>query len=189
MARRFQHEAATSSGPGALDALSPAALGELLQGLEPRMRAVALRYTRDPEVARDVVQTAFEKVLRHRDQFAGRAQPSTWIHRIVANEALMWLRGERRRARYASPAGPLDEIPIADDRPSARDLLEDHERRHQLERGLASLRHEERDVLVRCSLEGRSYEDYGRERGLHPDAVKSRAFRARRRLGRALAAG
>ena len=31
-------------------------LGEVLQGLEPRMRAVALRFTRDREAARDVVQ-------------------------------------------------------------------------------------------------------------------------------------
>jgi RNA polymerase sigma-70 factor (ECF subfamily) len=75
----------------------PERMGALLAELEPRMNAVALRYTRDPEVAGDVVQNACEKVLRHGSKFRGQSLVSTWIHRIVANEALMWLRSEGRR--------------------------------------------------------------------------------------------
>ena len=48
-------------------------------------------------------QNAFVKALRHREQFQGDAAPSTWIHRIVINEALMWLRSERRRRLYDGP--------------------------------------------------------------------------------------
>ncbi len=74
-------------------------LGALFRSLEPRLTAVALRITRDESTAQDVVQNAFEKALRHGHRFRGECLVSTWMHRIVANEALMWLRSERRRAR------------------------------------------------------------------------------------------
>jgi len=163
---------------------SPDALGALLAGLEPRMRAVALRFTRDPASAADVLQNAFEKVIRHRDRFRGEARFSTWVHRIVANEALMWLRSEKRRSETFVPAE--DDLHAIDPAPSPSARMAEREQRERIRRGLACLRDDEREVLTRCALEGSSYEEYGRSAGLHPAAVKSRAFRARRRLGIAL---
>lgn len=52
-----------------------------------------------PEAAADVVQNAFEKGLRDCEVFRGQARPSTWVHRIVVNEAFMGLRRESRGAR------------------------------------------------------------------------------------------
>jgi len=157
-------------------------LGALLETLRPRLVAVALRHVRDPDVAGDVVQGAFEKALRHRRQFRGQARVSTWVHRIVVNEALMWLRAERRRLRRA---GSLDEAPpeaLTDPAPDAAAGLARRQAARRLREGLAGLGADERDVLECCVLEGRSYAEYGAERGLHPAAAKSRAFRARRRL-------
>jgi len=160
----------------------PARLGALLVGLEPRLAAVALRYTRDPDAARDVVQNAFEKVLRHGQTFRGQARLSTWLHRIVANEALMWLRAQRRR-RDAVPASGGAELQAAVD--GAATPFESLALRQQLERLRASLRslpREERDVVRCCALGGLSYGEFAARFGVHPAAVKSRAFRARRRL-------
>jgi RNA polymerase sigma-70 factor (ECF subfamily) len=42
--------------------------------------------------AEDCVQEAFLHAWRHRDQFRGEAAPSTWLTRIVINEALQKLR-------------------------------------------------------------------------------------------------
>jgi RNA polymerase sigma-70 factor (ECF subfamily) len=157
-------------------------IGELLHGLEPRMRAVALRFTRDREAARDVVQSAFEKALRHRTQFAGRARFSTWVHRIVANEALMWIRSETRRGRGRDEDGRNAPREALDPSPSPYEVARRAEARARLHSGLAKLRPDERRVVVACHLEGQSYEEFAREEGQHPAAVKSRAFRARRRL-------
>ena len=162
-----------------------------LAALEPRMRAVALRVTRDPDVANDVVQSASEKIWRNRAQFRGEARLSTWAHRIVVNEALMWLRARKRRELRVplaphGPESPLAEE-IADDTPSVASRMERHEQIHRVRSGLARLSPDERDVLIHCALEGWSYERYGRDRGLGTAAVKSRAFRARRRLARLLA--
>lgn len=161
-------------------------LGALLQDLEPRLTAVALRFTRDPESARDVVQNAFEKVVRHCESFRGGSKPSTWMHRIVANEALMWLRSERRRAERSVALEEGDEVAIPDPMPDAPELLERARVGERVRRGLQALRPEERQVLERCTLDGRSYAQLSRETGVRPEALKSRAFRARRRLGEIL---
>jgi len=162
-------------------------IGEVLLGLEPRMRAVALRFTRDREAARDVVQSAYEKALRHRDQFAGRARFSTWLHRIVANEALMWLRTETRRGRGRHEPTGAACLDLPDPGESPYQSLRHTEERDRLHRGLAELAPDDRQVVVACHLEGLSYEDFARSKGQHPAAVKSRAFRARRRLAAVLA--
>jgi RNA polymerase sigma-70 factor (ECF subfamily) len=161
----------------------PERLGALLATLEPRLAAVALRFTRDPDAARDVVQNAFEKVLRHGEKFRGHARVSTWIHRIVANEALMWLRTQRRR-KETRPGSGLDDLPfaVASDAPTPAEAFERREQIDRLRSGLRELSHEERDVVRRCALDGQSYAAYAERAGLHPAAVKSRAFRARRHL-------
>ena len=160
----------------------PERLGALLAGLEPRLRAVALRITRNPEAARDAVQDAFEKVLRHGHRFAGRSRVSTWLHRIVANEALMWLRRQRRRAEIRADVDldALDQQP--DPGPCPAERASRRQTAAQLERGISALQREDRDIVLHCALAGESYADYGARIGVHPAAVKSRAFRARRRL-------
>jgi RNA polymerase sigma-70 factor (ECF subfamily) len=164
----------------------PVRMDALIRRLEPRLSAVALGVTRDPDAARDVVQNAFVKVLRHGDKFRGQARVSTWLHRIVTNEALMWRRSQSRRRE-----DPLDDHGeradgLASASRSPADLAEWRQQVERLREGLAALPREEREVLHGCALEGQTYSEYGRRHGLHPAAVKSRAFRARRRLAVAL---
>jgi RNA polymerase sigma-70 factor (ECF subfamily) len=161
----------------------PERLGALLERLEPRLRAVALRFTKDADTARDIVQSAFEKAIRHGAGFQGQSLVSTWMHRIVANEALMWLRSERRRAEVSSETGRGDEAAVADSAPGPAEDLDRRLRTARLREAIEQLCREEREVVLSCALAGLSYAEYGERTGTHPAAVKSRAFRARRRLG------
>ncbi|GAG33939.1 unnamed protein product, partial [marine sediment metagenome] len=61
----------------------PERMDALIRSLEPRLAAVALGVTKDPDAAQDVLQNAFEKVLRHGEKFRGQARVSTWLYRIV----------------------------------------------------------------------------------------------------------
>jgi RNA polymerase sigma-70 factor (ECF subfamily) len=160
-------------------------LGALLASLAPRLTAVALRLTRDPESAQDVVQNAFEKVLRNGARYRGTARVSTWIHRIVVNEALMWLRSQKRRSRVLTLDPPP--APAVDDALHPGDALDDARACARLRDELAKLPAEDRDVLERCAMAGLSYAEYAQRTGTHPAAVKSRAHRARRRLRSGLA--
>jgi RNA polymerase sigma-70 factor (ECF subfamily) len=162
-------------------------MGRMLLRLEPRLRAVARRLVRNPEAAADVVQNAFEKVIRSGHQFRGGAQPSTWVHRIVVNEALMWLRREKRHA--VARIGPQDWELVFCRAEDPEQEVQAREGRARLQRALARLAAEDRDVLTASALEERSYEAIGRESGLSAGTLKSRAFRARKRLAAELEAG
>src|SRR5262249_37636914 len=70
-----------------------------------RLLAVARRFVRNGEDARDVVQTAYLSAFRGLDTFEGGCQLSTWLHRIVVNAALMKLRSRRRK-----PETPIDDL-------------------------------------------------------------------------------
>ena len=160
----------------------PERMGALIRSLEPRLNAVALGVTKDPDAAQDVLQNAFEKVLRHGEKFRGQARVSTWLYRIVTNEALIWRRKQRRRRE--SPLDDRGEVPPTE-APTPRSPAEIAEWRQQVDRlrdALNRLPRAEHEVLRGCVLEGRSYAEYSDRAGLHPAAVKSRAFRARRRL-------
>jgi len=154
------------------------------------MLAVARRFASSGDAAEDIVQNAFEKAIRHLERFDGRSRLSTWLHRIVVNEALMWLRAEKRRhqrvvehaepelvamAASGSPASPATP-------PDALERLISHQRRKRIHLALATLASSDREVLEACALGGQSYDDYSRRTGIAAAAAKSRAFRARRRL-------
>ena len=148
------------------------------------MRSVARGIVRNTDAAEDVVQNAFEKALRGLEGFDGRARLSTWVHRIVVNESLMWLRSEsRRRKRFQleSESGIEPDRHADPEGDPSRPLFE-RERAGRLRAGLAALPPAERDVLEHCALAGESYEAYGRRSGIGSAAAKSRAFRARKRL-------
>lgn len=61
-----------------------------------RVYGAALRCTRDPDVAEDIVADSFEALLR--EARAGRLPdiPAAWLHRVARNLVVDW---SRRRAR------------------------------------------------------------------------------------------
>ncbi len=177
----FEGAAAGAAAPGRADGLADALAADT-----ERLRNVALRITHDAAAAADVVQSALEKALRNRAAFRGEAKPSTWLHRIVVNEALMWLRSESRRralsARFREAAG--FDLPEPSSQPL--DALLARERRESVQRALLSLQPEDLALIRHCALEGHGYASWALETGMHATAAKMRAFRARRTLRAAL---
>ena len=180
--RRNPLDAPKSGVAAALPLRDPAALGALFERERPKLQAVALRYTKDPENAADVVQNAFEKIVRNGHQFRGQSKLSTWIHRVVANEALMWLRSERRRRVRIADVEDPDRYAGADPAPGSEAIVVGRDELDRLYRALDQLDVKERRALSGCALDERSYAEWAADEGLHPAAVKSRVFRARGRL-------
>ena len=173
---------ATPNGAG--PALSRAELGQQLAELHPRLTSVARRFS--PDSADDIVQNAFEKAWLRFDQFDGRARLSTWMHRIVVNEALMWLRSERRRLRHQLDIATGAEL-MTPARPDPAEKLDQRRSDARVRAGIDALAPLDREVLKACVLDELPYEDYCERTGLGPAAAKSRAFRARQRLREVLA--
>ena len=69
------------------------------------MLAVARRILRDENDARDALQDGYLSAIRGIDRFRGDGSLRGWLHRIVANAALMKLRKRRRH-----PEESIDEL-------------------------------------------------------------------------------
>ena len=152
-----------------------------------KVYGLCLRMTGNVAEAEDCAQDAFIQAWNKLDRFRGDSAFATWLHRIVVNEALMWLRSERRRP-FRNAAAQGAELALADPRPDPSEHVSQRQQRRLLGDAICALPPPERDVLVCCGLEGVPYAEYGARTGTHPAAVKSRAFRARRRLGARVAA-
>lgn len=156
-------------------------LGKAYQEYQPRLMALGLRMLRNESDAEDVVHSGFEKALKNRHQFRGDAKISTWLHRIVANEALMFLRSKRRHPTDSEDLLEQHhlqlEVPVTADQELSR-----FEESALLQRAMRRLSTEDFQILERCGLRDESYAAFGKSMHLHPAAVKTRAFRARRKL-------
>lgn len=67
------------------------------------MHRLATRLTGSDAAAQDVVQEAWIKAHKNLAKFDGRAQFSTWIHRITVNTALDLMRKNKSRERFEVP--------------------------------------------------------------------------------------
>lgn len=90
---------------GAERELDFAALVELEQAALLR---VATRLLRDPDEARDLVQTAFADAFEHRDAMRDPSAAGAWLRRIVVRRALNHLRRRRVWRRVRELLGARD---------------------------------------------------------------------------------
>ena len=158
------------------------------------VRSVAMKYVRDEQDAEDVTQDAMLLAHRHRDSFRGESRYSTWLYRVTATAALMFLRRQRRLAREipASATAPdEDGTPLLERRAAATDLRAEVIARADMavvSRAVAALGAKYPAVFWRRYGEGRTETEIARELGISVAAVKTRAFRGRQAALRAAGA-
>ncbi len=73
-----------------------------------RLFRIARTILKDDAAAEDALQDAYVRAYGHMDTFRGEAELSTWLTRIVINEALMALR-KRKRERTVVPFAPAND--------------------------------------------------------------------------------
>jgi RNA polymerase sigma-70 factor, ECF subfamily len=144
--------------------------------------------------AEDAVQTAYLRAFAAIETFEGRSSLSTWLTRIVINEALGRKRAaKRRRAQLdGSSVTVLDDYREKLMRGSTSGTSPETEVariqvRRLLEEAIAALPAGFRLVFVLREIEGMTVEATAEALGLKPATVKTRFLRARRRLQDALA--
>jgi RNA polymerase sigma-70 factor (ECF subfamily) len=159
-----------------------------------RLFRAAWSILKNRDEAEDAVQAAYMRAFAAIGTFEGRSSLSTWLTRIVINEALGRARSEkRRRARLdSSSVVHLDEYReklmrgstsvAAPDAALAREQV-----RGLLEKAIADLPTGFRQVFVLREVEGLSVDETAEALDILPATVKTRLLRARRRLQEALA--
>jgi RNA polymerase sigma-70 factor (ECF subfamily) len=151
------------------------------------VRSIAMKYVHNEQDAEDVTQDAMLLAHRHRDAFRGDSRYSTWLYRVTATAALMFLRKQRRLSREipASGTGRIDEedgTSWLDRVASPNDLRAEVIARADLgvvADAVAHLGAKYPAVFWKRYGEGRTETEIAKEMGVSVAAVKTRAFRAR----------
>ena len=155
---------------------------KLVAAHEKGVYNLALRMLGNEQDALDASQEAFFRAWRALDSFRGDSRLSVWLYRVTSNVCLDMLRraGRLREEPLADEEGY--ELPLPDESADPQRLLEQKERTRALEEALAQLEPAFRQALTLREINGLTYEEIAQVTGLESGTVKSRIFRARRKL-------
>lgn len=158
----------------------------LVTAYERNVYNLALRMTGNSEDAADMSQEAFLKAYNSLQSFRGESKFSVWLYRIVSNVCLDFLRRKSRRQAVSlsmeDEGGEEVQLELPDESQSPETLLERSMTREAVRRGLEALPAEQRQILLLREIQGLSYDEIALALELETGTVKSRIFRARKRL-------
>ncbi len=147
---------------------------------------LALRMVGNEDDAFDMSQEAFIKAYNSIANFRGDSRFSVWLYRLTTNVCLDFLRSERRKSHssltYMGDEDEDKELEIPDERFSPESLAEKKELREAVNRGLRQLPPDYRSILLLREIDGLSYDEIALALALEAGTVKSRIFRARKKL-------
>lgn len=161
-----------------------AACAECIERHSPGVYRLALRLTRNPVEAEDVVQETFLNAFKAIGSFEGRSELGTWLYRITYNAAM----GRLRRKRFDTVdvdvvTAPGESLPVPQQLFDWCCLPEKDfhtaEARAQMEAAITELPEKLRVVFVMRELEGLSTQETADALGISLEVVKTRLHRAR----------
>ncbi len=150
---------------------------------------------KDSGEAEDAVQSGYLKAFAAIESFEGRSKLSTWLTRIVINEALTRRRSARRRAALngqddadRADSGRADDARYPGGQPSPEHHVANVQLQKALEQALDRLPDIYRIVFMLREIEGMTVDETAVALNVLPATVKTRFFRARQMLQAQLAA-
>jgi len=156
-----------------------------------QLYAAALRYTKNPHDAQDLVQDTYAKAFTSFHQFAPGTNLKAWLYRILTTTFINSYRKDQRRPQIA--AGELEDWQIhdaashtSDQGRSAEDEVLDRITDIDVKAALAALPDEFRMAVYLADVEGFSYKEIAEIVGVPSGTVMSRLHRGRKLLREAL---
>ena len=167
----------------------------LFKRYELRIFNYILRHIGNRALAEDILQNTFLKVHRSRKSYRPSAAFSTWIFTIASNLLKDAARKERSRVgiveldeareRMATGSGPLEPVSSSGQQNPEVEYGEieiaDHVRQ-----AVQSLPPDQREVIILAKYEGFKYEEIAEILNTTPGAVKVKAHRVMKTLGKVL---
>lgn len=159
-----------------------------------RLFRAAWAVLKDGGEAEDAVQSGYLKAFAAIDSFEGRSKLSTWLTRIVINEALTRRRTARRRAPLIGEAdasgtesGRADDAGYSASQPTPEQYVANVQLQQALEQALGRLPDIYRIVFILREIEEMTVDETAVALDILPATVKTRFFRARQMLQAQLA--
>lgn len=167
-----------------------AAYRELIRRYQRPVFSLVFRMVRDRELAEDLAQETFVKVLNAIDSYRPEYKFSSWIFKIANNAAIDHLR--RRNldtlsldgSPHAETAEAIEAttLQLGDGQESPLDEVASRELGTQIERAINALRPEYRSCILLRHVDGRPYEEIAEILDLPLGTVKTYIHRARNEL-------
>lgn len=146
------------------------AFGSLVTRYQAGVYALVWSKVRDFAAAEDITQEAFIIAYTQLPRLRDPARFASWLRRVAANTARMWLR--KRSGREAK--SDMDQA-VAPDNTGGGGL------RNEIAEALASLPQQKREVAILCYLDGVSRKEAARFLGV-PDATMRKRLHDAKRL-------
>ncbi len=151
--------------------------------LAPELKGRAMRLTRSPAAADDLVQDSIERAIRFESYFERGTNLRAWMHQVLFS---VFITKCRRQKRERNALGALYTDPCAwtkqDERSEMVALSP------PVRRALESVPKVFREALVMVDMEERSYKDAAKRLGVPVGTVMSRLHRGRKAMAQAMRA-
>ena len=170
------------------DAADPKSFEDVALPLIPDVSRFAFSLTRDADEADDLVQETYLKAFRAWHTFTPGTNARSWLFTICKNTFRRRFTREKVRPEIEKEAvGDDDAMPIVMSHANAEklglgDLFDRLDVGPALERGMDALPELFREIVALVDLEGFSYHEAAEILEIPVGTVRSRLFRARRRL-------
>ena len=159
-----------------------AAFHLLFETYKDKVYSIALHYSNEEAMARDVTQQVFLKLFTSIDQFRKDAEFATWLYRIVANACI----DEHRKRKRFVPFSPEIEVKNMSAKGSQEESYHRKEMADSVRGAIAELSPKLRLPILLKYIEDLSYDEIARTLGCSIGTVSSRLNRGHKMLARKL---
>lgn len=146
----------------------------IVTAYQDRIFALIMRQVGNRAVADELTQDSFIRAYRSLPSFRFESKFSTWLTRIALNVTNNYFTSKRYQETKQQSDLDLTELEATTER--GDDFLDEHLR--QLQYCIADLAPRQREVVVLCCLEEKSYEEAGAILGVPSGTVGSRLNKA-----------
>ena len=142
----------------------------------PILMGICMRYAHTNDEAEDILQEALMKAFTHMSDFKEDASFKTWLWTIIRREFINFVTRPKTRSIGVPIIGEFS------DGDSFEDEIAKKQRSEALWRLIGELSVDEQEVIILVDMEGYRYDEAAEMIGLTVPALKSRLFRARKKL-------
>lgn len=152
-----------------------------------QLYAAAMRYTKNPEDAQDLVQDTYAKAYTSFHQFEPGTNLKAWLYRVLTTTFINTYRKDQRRPQTSD--SELEDWQIAeasshtsDQGKSTEDVVLENLPDSDIKNALAEIPEEFRMAVFLADVEGFSYKEIAEIVGVPAGTVMSRLHRGRKQL-------
>jgi len=173
-----QMESEASAIARGLRRRDPDLLDRLIEQYQHRLLRYLVYLSGSRELAEDLFQETWIRVLERGHQYDGKHEFSTWLYAVARSLTIDYLR-KKSPVSLDGLMEDEDHAPLepADTRPMAWEVVQQHEQAERISAALVSIPAEYRETVVLRFQEGLGLEEIATVTGARLGTVKSRLYR------------